>query len=252
MVDNRRGKLGNLSALARRLCPRRTAVGADGLIALERSSKADVRMRYLNSDGSEVEMCGNGARCTAFFARRLAAAGKEMVIETPAGPHRARVRGSKVQLEMPPPSDLRLGVRLQLKSGRSLVVHTVNTGVPHAVRFVSDVEKVNVFELGRAIRYHRRFCPAGSNANFVRLGGGAAAIRTYERGVEDETLACGTGACAAAVIAVALGKARASLSLRTRSGEVLKIGLQGRAPDFTGMTLTGPVSVVYEGEVSVK
>ena len=251
MVDDRRGRLRNLAALARRLCPRGTAVGADGLIALAQSRSADVRMRYLNADGSEVEMCGNGARCTALFARRLGAAAKRMVIETPAGPHRATVSGTKVSIEMPPPHSLQLGVKLRLKSGQAIVLHGVNTGVPHAVRFVADVDRVKVVELGREIRYHRRFRPAGSNANFVRLGAGTANIRTYERGVEDETLACGTGACAAAVVATVLGKARGKLRLRTRSGEVLSVKLLGRAPDWTGMVLTGPVSVVYEGKVKV-
>ena len=251
IVDNRQGRLRCLPRLARLLCPRRTSVGADGLLALERSRRADVRMRYFNADGSEAAMCGNGARCLAHFARAVGAARDKLTLETGAGVLSAVVRGDKVKLEMPPPTGLQLAVRVKLSGGVAALLHVVNTGVPHAVWFVKDLPGMEVERLGREIRRHAHFAPAGTNADFAALGGREVPMRTYERGVEGETLACGTGACAVAAAAVALGRARSPVKVRTRSGEVLTVGLSGRAPDFSAMTLDGPVRVTFQGKVEI-
>ncbi len=251
VFDNRAGKVKNLTRLAQKLCPRRTAVGADGILALERSKSADIRMRYLNADGSEAEMCGNGARCLAYYAYIKKAAKRVMTIETLAGPHRARLKGKKVSLEMPPPSALRLGSNLRLPGGRGVILHSVNTGVPHAVMEVKDIETVDVAGMGAAIRHHRHFAPAGTNANFVQYRSDGIYYRIYERGVEEETLASGTGAAAVATVSVALGLAKSPVRMRARSGIILTIGLGGKAPDFTSLTLEGPVEVVYEGKANI-
>ena len=188
---------------ARKICRRRFSVGADGLILIEESVRADFSWRFYNADGSVAEMCGNGARCAARYAHMNGMAGPRMTFETLAGIVEAEVleANGDVRLRLTAPSDFRLGLGIKL-AGMERVVHYVNTGVPHAVVFVED--EVPVREWGRELRFHPMFQPAGTNANFVRLlAGGALQVRTYERGVEDETMACGTGAAAAALIAAA-------------------------------------------------
>ncbi len=214
--------------LARRLCRRRVSVGADGLILIEppKNPRNAFSWRFFNADGSEAEMCGNGGRCAARFAVEEGISGPRLTFETLAGEIRAEVYGQRVKVELTPPRDLRLDLALSL-SGESLRVHFVNTGVPHAVVLVEDLEGVAVEELGRKIRFHESFAPAGANVNFVKvLPGGGLSVRTYERGVEGETLACGTGASAAAYVAVKLGLVSPPVSVRTRGGEVLRVYLE--------------------------
>ncbi|QJA05931.1 diaminopimelate epimerase [Thermosulfurimonas marina] len=211
--------------LARRLCRRRLSVGADGLILLEPPEDPThaFRWRFFNADGSEAEMCGNGGRCAARFAVEEGLARPVLSFETRAGIIRARVQGSRVKVALTPPKDLSLGLKL-LVEGKPLEVHFVNTGVPHAVVLVEDLEAAPVNSLGPALRYHERFSPAGTNVNFVEiLSEEEIAVRTYERGVEGETLACGTGAAASALIAAELGKVRFPVRIRTRGGEILTI-----------------------------
>src|SRR5262245_34202270 len=196
MVDNRDLKHSLSRDIIAHLCDRHRGIGADGLIAIEPpQSGADFRMRYYNADGGEAEMCGNGARCFARFASRVTGKNGALSFETMAGVITAKLLGDEVQLEMSQPKDLALNSKLTAL-GKDHTVHFINTGVPHAVIVSDDVGKVDVRPLGAAIRYHDHFSPKGTNANFIEVQGPRLlSIRTYERGVEDETLACGTGVC---------------------------------------------------------
>ena len=250
MIDNRNGRLDvEPRTLAKRICRRGMSVGADGVILVEPSSKADFRMRIFNADGSEAEMCGNGGRCVARFAEMLGIAGPRMAFETLAGIIRAEVHNSRVKLQISQPRDLRLRQSIEV-DGVVHQVHSINTGVPHAVILCSDLEEVAVRALGRQIRFHPAFQPAGTNVDFaVVLDSRALAIRTYERGVEDETLACGTGAVASALVAAALGLVSSPAQVRVRGGETLTVYFSGSGPDFHGVLFEGEVRLIYQGEL---
>jgi diaminopimelate epimerase len=252
MVDNRDLKSSLSRDAIARLCDRHRGVGADGLIAIEPAEgKADFRMRYYNADGGEAEMCGNGARCFARFASRIAGRNDAVSFETMAGVITAKLLGDEVQLQMSQPKDLALGTKLPVL-GQEQTVHFVNTGVPHAVVVVDDLGKVDVNPVGAAIRYHDHFAPKGTNANFIEVQGPRLlAIRTYERGVEGETLACGTGVCAAALIHHSLTGEASPIEVRVKGGETLKVGFEKTAEGFTNVTLTGPADFVFEGQVAL-
>ncbi len=270
LVDNRQGAVPEdaKADLARALCPRRTAVGADGLMLLEPSEVADVRMRIFNADGSEPAMCGNGSRCLAHFARALGAAGDEMKIETLAGVINAKVEGPRVRVELTRPEEVVSRGELEF-AGERREVFFANTGVPHAIVFVDDIEGVPVREWGKAIRFHEAFGAPGANADFVRILGpgpaqvgaglpvgranarGKIALRTYERGVEDETLACGTGAVASALIAAWREGWSSPVAVQVRSGEELEISFLGSAPSYDAAFLEGAVAVTFRGEVEL-
>lgn len=250
MLDNRDGchvlSQGQIAAL----CDRHRGVGADGLLAVEPAEgTADFRMRYYNADGGEAEMCGNGARCFARFANMLSGWGLERVsFETPAGVIGATFHGEQVRLAMSDPHSLRMGLVLDV-AGRALEVHFVNTGVPHAVVVVDDLESVPVVEWGAALRYHREFQPKGTNANFLKVTPDGIAIRTYERGVEGETLACGTGMVACALVHHLLNGAASPVKVKVKGGDTLEIGLERDGDAFKNVTLTGPADIVFEGEI---
>ncbi len=252
MVDNRDGSLALDKAAIARICDRHRGIGGDGLLAVETAQNgADFRMRYYNADGGEAEMCGNGARCFARYAARLAGAREQLSFETIAGVIKARLLGEGVQLQMSPPQGLVLGTNLSV-AGVLRTVHFVNTGVPHAVVLVDDLESVDVLGLGAAIRYHEHFAPKGTNANFIQsLGSNALAIRTYERGVEGETLACGTGVVASALIYHRLTGAASPVGVRVKGGEVLEVGFDASSDDFRNVTLSGPADFVFEGRVEI-
>lgn len=250
MIDNRDGRLDvEPRLLAVRLCRRGMSVGADGVILVEPSSKADFRMRIFNADGSEAEMCGNGGRCVARFAEILGIAGSRMAFETLAGLIRAEVKGERVKLQISQPRGLQLRQSIDV-DGVVHQVHSVNTGVPHAVIFCSDLDEVAVQALGRRVRFHPAFQPAGTNVDFAAvIEQRGLAIRTYERGVEDETLACGTGAVASALIAAALGLVSSPVQVRVRSGETLAVHFDGRGPEFHEVFFEGQVRLIYQGEL---
>ena len=250
VIDNRDGRLDiEPRTLAERICRRRMSVGADGLILVEPSLQADFRMRILNADGSEAEMCGNGARCVARFAEMLGIAGPHMAFETLAGIIRAQVDGSRVKLQTSRPQEIRLHQSIEV-DGAMHQIHSINTGVPHAVLFCSDLEAVPVRTLGRKIRFHPAFQPAGTNVDFATLlDERTLLIRTYERGVEDETLACGTGTVAAALVAAALGMVSSPVEVRVRSGETLTVSFTGNGPEFHEVVFEGEVRLVYQGEL---
>lgn len=239
---------------ARRICRRMFSVGADGLILIEDSGIADFGWRFYNADGSLAEMCGNGARCAARYAFAANIADRKMRFETAAGIIEAEVleNGEEVRLRMTPPWDFRQGLKLSL-DGVEREVSFVNTGVPHAVIFVDD-EETPVRSWGREVRFHEMFQPAGTNANFVRLlHDGRLQVRTYERGVEDETMACGTGAVAAALIAAMQGMVQSPVRLVTSGGEQLTVifDLQ-EGPAADNVFLQGPARRIYEGKLTAE
>lgn len=251
IIDNRQSVVpsDNVSGFAAQVCRRRMSVGADGLILLEPSDCADFKWRFLNSDGSVAEMCGNGARCAARFAFLHGIAGEKMRFETLAGIIGAQVQGDEVKIRMTDPSDLVMTD--ELDTGQERVVYSsINTGVPHVVIEVDDLENAAVTSLGRRIRRHPRFAPAGTNVNFMApLPDAAWAVRTYERGVEDETLACGTGIAAAALV-LAVAKSLASpIRLKARSGTWLKVYFAREAESFKDLFLEGDARIVCRGRM---
>jgi diaminopimelate epimerase len=237
-----------MPAFARAVCERRFSVGADGLIFIEHSETADFRWQFLNADGSWAEMCGNGARCAARFAHDHGIAPARMRFETVAGLIEAEVTGQSVKLKMTAPTGLRLHEKLSV-NGQERVVHSLNTGVPHAVLFMEDIQQAPVLDLGRLIRFHEHFQPAGTNVNFVQQAGNSLIVRTYERGVEGETLACGTGAVAAAIIAGLLGQMQPPVAVTTSGGEQLTIHYTLAGQEISGVYLEGPANFIYEGRL---
>lgn len=252
LIDNRkkilRGK--SPSRLAAAICTHRMSVGGDGMILIEKArnlKKADFRWRLFNADGTEAEMSGNGARCAARFAHLKKIAPKLMSFETLAGLVQAEIRKTHVRIRMPDPVSLKTDLTIALKSG-SRLVHFINTGVPQVVVFVENVDSLDLVRIGREIRNHRLFQPAGANVNFVkRINSKTARLRTYERGVEDETLACGTGATATALITAYLGKGSSPMTLTPQSGVPLRVFFNWDGSAFSEVFLEGDARVVYSG-----
>jgi len=255
IIDNRRGMVReDPAALARRLCARRTAVGADGLVLLEEDPEVDFAWRFHNSDGSEAEMCGNAARCSARLAVEWGMAPEELSFRTKAGIIKARVMGRRVRVELTRPFDLKPKMVLAVGE-RILEAGYINTGVPHVVIFVNDLEAADPGETGPAVRYHQKFAPVGTNVNFVEVrGSGSLGVRTYERGVEAETLACGTGVAAAALISSLWGFTRPPVEVQVRSGELLVIDFtpnpEASDPWPGPVFFEGVTTKVYSGTIS--
>jgi diaminopimelate epimerase len=252
LLDNRSGHLRLNSDEIAFLCDRHRGVGGDGVLLLEKTANgADFRMRYYNSDGGEAEMCGNGARCFARFASTLAGPFSELSFETQAGVIRAKLDGEKVTVNLGSAHGLALNRKLEV-GGKEVTVHLVNTGVPHAVMMVDDLEAAPVFELGKAIRYHPEFRPKGTNVNFVKeTAPGKIAIRTYERGVEAETLACGTGVTAAALIFSRLRSVDSPIRIKVRGGDWLEVAFVRAGEEFRDVALMGPADFAFEGPIEL-
>jgi diaminopimelate epimerase len=252
MLDNRDGKIRLAPDQISRICDRHRGVGADGILLLEDAANGgDFRMRYYNRDGGEAEMCGNGARCFARFANKVTGATGPITFETPAGLIGAKVDGDRVTLQMSDPTELRLNVKLQLE-GEDATVHSINSGVPHVVVPVSRVDMVNVHARGGAIRRHEMFSPKGTNANFLeKRGRRSIAIRTYERGVEEETLACGTGVVASALIFAGLEKIDGPIAVLVRGGSELTVDFEKDGERFRNVRLSGPAEFVFEGSIEL-
>jgi len=234
---------------SQKVCQRRVSIGADGLIFIEPSTKADFSWRFFNADGSEAEMCGNGGRCAARFAFLKDIAKASLTFETVAGILSAQVDGKRVKLEMTKPHGLRLDETLEI-DGKHRVISSINTGVPHAVLFEEDLEEMDIVRMGRAIRYHPHYAPKGTNADFVRVDRDSQiVVRTYERGVEDETLACGTGTVASALVAAFKGFVKSPVSVWTRGGEILKVHYQIDGREVKKVFFEGDVHIIYEAEM---
>ena len=254
IIDNRRHimKEDGLPHFIAKVCQRRMSVGADGLILVEDTDGADFRWRYYNADGSLADMCGNGARCVALFAFLNQIAGSSMSFVNEAGIVTAEISGDRVKINMPKPSDFTPEKILEIEK-RSLTVSSINTGVPHVIvrlDTIDDLDNMDIVRQGREIRFHRDFAPEGTNANFIGLlGKNEIAIRTYERGVEDETLACGTGAIAGAIVAAYQSGSDSPIKVRTRSGGFLNIYFKREADGFHDIYLEGDARVIYVGEL---
>jgi diaminopimelate epimerase len=243
-------------SLVRELCDRRRGVGADGVLLLRRPERVgqDFTMAYFNADGGEAEMCGNGARCLARFAREFGAAGDRMAFQTCAGPYRAEVRGDKVAVAFPDIAGEPQPMELEA-SGRTWDCTFLEAGVPHLVVWLPEVASARVAEWGPGLRRHPRVGPRGANVNFAAAIEGGLALRTFERGVEGETLACGTGAVATALCHAARRGSMpvVDLNLWPTSGDLLRVeGRRVPGGGFADVWLTGPARRVFRGEWPVQ
>ncbi|HEY2615059.1 MAG TPA: diaminopimelate epimerase [Chthoniobacterales bacterium] len=252
MIDNRAGNLQLAPEQISRICDRHRGVGADGVLVLERPANgANFRMRYYNADGGEAEMCGNGARCFARYASHVAGPVEKLSFETPAGVIGAALQGELVCLQMSEPKDVRLGIKVRL-SDKTLEGHFLNSGVPHVVIPVDDLENADVSGIGAAVRRHELFAPKGANVNFLkRRGDRQISIRTYERGVESETLACGTGVVASALVFAAVERVAGPIAVLVKGGNELTVDFVKDGEQFKNVRLTGPADFVFEGTIDV-
>jgi len=252
IIDNRSPVIEekDLFAFIVGVCRRKMSVGADGIILIENSDIVDFKWRFYNSDGSLADMCGNGARCVARFAYLNGITGPDMSFETLAGVVSASVSETGVvKIRMTDPLNLKLDYPLHLRDGKFLI-SSVNTGVPHAVMVVDNLDETPVKEMGKEIRFHPDFAPAGTNANFVSVQpDNIVAVRTYERGVEDETLACGTGCVASALITARKFALASPVTLLTRSGGYLRIYFTFNQDAFSDVYMEGDARVIYRAEL---
>jgi diaminopimelate epimerase len=255
LIDNRKSIISqkDRQALAKKLCDRKYSIGADGLILLEKSARKDFKMEYFNSDGSHASMCGNGGRSIAKFAYDLGVANLKMVFETDAGVISAEILPEdRVRLDLYDPGDLKKNIKIEA-NGKEFDVDFINTGVPHAVIFVDDIEKIDVFGYGRIVRRHKTFAPAGTNVNFVKvIKDNALLVRTYERGVENETLACGTGIAASGIISVLKGFTESPVKVIARGGDKLSVSLKNSNDKISNVVLEGPALITFKGTVKIQ
>lgn len=255
IIDNRKKTFSSgLAALTKKLTSRKFSIGADGLLVLEKPSKknANFRMRIFNPDGSEVDMCGNGLRCIALYAFKKGIAKSFMKIETGAGMLEANcLKNNFVKIGMPEPKSLRLSFNINIDG----VIHKanfINTGVPHVVYFVEEIDNFDVKHMGQKTRYNEEFRPEGTNADFAEvIDSKNIKVRTYERGVEDETLSCGTGSVASSIVAGLLRNLKSPISVHTKSGEVLKVYFNKVDDSVNNVYLEGKAEVVFDGRIKL-
>jgi len=250
LIDDRAGKFPvSDRAFIAHIAARHSGIGAEGVILIQKSATADFFMRFFNPDGSEADMCGNGARCAARLAFELGAEDKKMTIETAAGQICAQVLENGICLWMTPPRDWELNGLLDL-NGQQLSYAFVNTGVPHVVMRTGGLSDTDVAGTGAAVRYHRDFAPAGTNVNFMEVSpDGSLSVRTYERGVEAETPACGTGVTACGLIAAKNGWVKLPVKVYTAGGDMLVVDGELTDPGARNVTLTGPAEHVFQGTI---
>lgn len=229
------------------LCARRTGIGADGVILLENSLHSDFRMRIFNADGYEAEMCGNGLRCLMKFIRDQGVTTEQCVVETYLRPLSARIANDLVTIDMGAPFDFRWNIPLSIE-GNSYTVHHINTGVPHLIYFTNTLKEFPLEALGPKFRHHPFFAPQGANLNIVQLmPNGELCNRTFERGVEGETLACGTGCVAAAIAASLFYNLPAPIKVRPLSQETLLVDFTIERDTIQNLTMTGPAIKIFSG-----
>lgn len=254
MIENLDGKIELSPQQVAQLCDRRFGIGADGLILLNppADNSVEATMVYYNSDGGRVDMCGNGARCfTSFALQNDVGDGSSVSFKTDAGPMKADAKDGQYTIRLTPMHSLKLDQTLVTPHG-TFDYHFMNTGVEHFISFVEDVSAIDIKPLGSSVRYHEDFAPKGTNANFAEIqSDGIIKVRTYERGVEDETLACGTGVTAVAIAASLKGLAVAPVSLLVAGGDVLTINFDRVENEVSNVTLTGPAKNVFTGTVEV-
>jgi diaminopimelate epimerase len=253
LLDNRNLSLSLSKEQIAKICDRHRGVGADGLLLVEpsKAGEGDFRMRYYNSDGGEAEMCGNGARCFARFVQKIGACSDKVSFQTLAGLIRAEFDGSLVKINLSEPTGLKLRDIVKLSTGETKI-HSLNTGVPHAVLIVEDADRAMVSTLGNEIRFHQHFSPKGTNVNFVQLlNPHTIRVRTYERGVEGETLACGTGVTASALIAHTLFQMSSPISIKVQGGDTLEVSFRREGDRFLDVHLKGPADITFEGGIDV-
>ena len=254
VIDDRAGHWhARREDLAREICDRRKGLGGDGLILIQPGRDgADFRMTYVNRTGMDGEMCGNGARCTVLRASQLGLIQADGTMATDAGPIRAAIEGAVITLQMTPPEGERPPITLDV-AGQGFECWTIDTGVPHIAIFLDDegaLEALDVDGIGRILRHHAAFAPRGINANFaVRRADGSFRMRTYERGVEMETLACGTGSVAVGLMSHRKFGSAAPVLIHPTGGGLLKIGFRVSGNAFADVTLAGPAELIGEGEI---
>jgi diaminopimelate epimerase len=252
-VDNRDQKIQLTAKQIVKICDRHRGIGADGVMLLIpcASKKADWAWDFYNADGTRAAMCGNGSRCFARFIQKLTGANNQITFETGAGIITANFHGERVTVNLTAPKDLRLNESVPLSNG-TMMIHSLNTGVEHAVIFVDDADKTMVSPIGSEIRYHKHFAPRGTNANFVQLiGSNCIKVRTYERGVEGETLACGTGVTASALISATLKNFTSPVQVHVAGGDILEVSFAKNGNEFSDVRLTGPAEFVFEGKINL-
>lgn len=242
-----------LPDLARKICDRKYGIGSDGMLLIGKSRRADIRMRVFNADGSEAEMCGNGARCAAFWASgRIDNRGSKKAsirIETKSGIIESVINKKTVRIKITDPKKIESNIPIKINN-RNLKVNFVDTGVPHAIVFVEGLGKIDVHNIGKAIRYHKRFQPKGTNVDFVEIvNDDFIKVRTYERGVEAETLACGTGVTASAIFSTCHSQKMGSrvIKAETKGGEILKVSFNKANKKISDVWLEGLARIVYKG-----
>jgi diaminopimelate epimerase len=242
IIDNRKSTFNPAdSKLINRLCHRRFGIGADGLILISAHKEYDFEMKYFNSDGNEGSMCGNGGRCAAKFAYKLGIAGNKQRFLTFDGMHEALILNELIRLQM---SDV---------TGFSLVngSYFLNTGSPHYVKFIKNVKDFDVYNEGKKLRWSNDFAPAGTNVNFAEVFDYGIFVRTFERGVEEETLSCGTGVTASAIASVLAGHFDKNIINVSTMGGNLSVEFKVTKNKITDIWLSGPATFVFDGEIEV-
>ncbi|MFZ2331462.1 MAG: diaminopimelate epimerase [Atribacterota bacterium] len=253
IIDNRNKIIPerNISEMAKKICKRRESLGADGLLLLEDSLLYDFKMRLFNPDGSEGEMCGNGARCIAEYAFIEGIANQEMTFETLAGKISAKVNDDNVMIQMP---DVSINNMIRNKiitiDEQDFIYTYLFIGVPHCVIFLKEnILESNLYNLGKKIRFEKNYFPAGTNVNFVKFKeGNQLFVRTYERGVEEITLSCGTGSLASAIVYSVNEKKHPPFIVKTKGGDLV-VDFVKEKKIIKNITLTGKVKMVARGEM---
>jgi len=253
VIDSIKGV--NLRKLAVDMCSRTDGIGADGLLVYDKSRKTDYKMQIINADGSVAEMCGNGARCMAAYISKLKTPRrKQFGMETLAGIIGAVVNKNNVQVQLSNPARYCPDIALSL-NGRKIKVSYIDTGVPHTIVYVDNLSKINVELIGRQVRTHKKFLPRGANVDFVeQINKNLVEVRTYERGVESETRACGTGSVAAAIVTFLKSnpkiksKKNAFINVLTKSGEILKVTFDINNGKISNVWLKGSAKFIAKGE----